>query len=126
MINTIYNLPDINLYGGESETLYFDLRTPSGNIFDARNCTASFALTHYANKNGQPLLVKTTGECDITEDSDGIKSVVRVILNAQDTLKLCGRYVYQLSLYDESEKKYDIPGQGILNVTRNINTAFIK
>lgn len=121
MINKIYNLPEIYFIGGETQTLLFNLCTVGGNDFDASNCKVEFALIHYANKNGIPLLVKSA---EILEGKNGIMNVASIDMTPDDTLELSGRYVYQLSICD-AYNNAEIPGQGIIQITRNIHPEFI-
>lgn len=121
MINPIYNLPDISFIGGESQTFLFNLLTIAGNSFNAENCEVGFALVNYANKNGMPILTKTAS---IIEGENGIMSIASVELLPEDTIYLYGRYVYQLTICDLYDKT-EIPGQGIIDITRNIHPEFI-
>lgn len=121
MINPIYNLPQLDFIGGESQTFLFNLLTATGNTFDANGCTVEFSIVNYANKNGIPILIKPAV---IQLGQDGVPNIAEVNLLSGDTVFLFGRYIYQLSIkdtYDETE----VPGQGILNITRNIHQSFV-
>ncbi len=122
MIHAIYTLPEMSFVGGESQTLMFNLFTIDGNDFDAGECEVGFALVHYSNKNGIPILTK---KAEIWEGNNGVMNTARVDLTSEDTLDLYGRYVYQLTVND-SFGNTEIPGQGIIDITRNIHPNFIK
>jgi len=121
MINPIYNLPDIRFIGGESQVFLFTLLTPKGYDFDASDCTVKFAIINYSNKNGKPLLIK---DAEILKGLNGIMNIASVELLPEDTVYLSGRFVYQLSIADAYDNT-EIPGQGIVDVTRNIHQDFV-
>ncbi len=120
MIISIYNLPEISFIGGESEKFAFNLHTITGRDFDATDCEAGFAIINYINKNGEAILKK---DATIEEGESGYNSVVVVELEQADTISLHGRYIYQLTLTN-AEGKTEIPGQGIIDITRNIHPEF--
>ena len=122
MILPIYTLPEISFVGGESQVFLFNMRTMSGNDFDGTNCSVGFALIHYANKNSAPLLVK---EAELKIGDNGFLNIASIHLSPSDTVGLYGRFVYQITIND-SEGFTEIPGQGIINITRNIHPLFIS
>ncbi len=122
MIISIYNLPEISFIGGESETFAFNLHTITGADFDATGCEAGFAIINYVNKNGEAILKKNA---TIEMGDDGFMSVVVVELEQADTIDLHGRYIYQITLVND-EGRTEIPGQGIIDITRNIHPEFIS
>lgn len=121
MIHAIYTLPEIAFVGGESQILLFNLYTISGNDFDASECKVGFAVIHYANKNGMPVLTK---DADILMGKNGVMNIASVDIYPEDTLDLYGRYVYQLTITD-AYNNTEIPGQGLIDITRNIHPEFI-
>ena len=122
MVNSIYTLPELSFIGGESQTLLFNLLTLSGTDFDASGCNVGFAVIHYANKNGLPILTK---EVEIVEGKNGVMNIAQVDIEPEDTIGLYGRYVYQITVVDYYGVT-EIPGQGIINITRNIHPDFIN
>ena len=122
MIHANYTLPEIDFIGGESQDLFFNLLTISGNEFDASNCSVGFAIIHYANKNGVPILTK---DVKILPSTSGVMNTAHVELLPSDTIDLYGRVVYQITISD-SVGNTEIPGQGIIDITRNIHPAFIS
>ena len=123
ILNPQYSLPDIHFVGGESQKFLFHLKTQGGSDFNAEHCTAGFAIISYANKHGEPIITK---DADITLGTDGVMNVVVVKLEPEDTMHLYGRYIYQLTITDSIDKVTDIPGQGIIDISRNIHKDFIK
>lgn len=118
MINPIYNLPKINLVGGSSERFLFTLLTLGGYDFDVTSCGASFSLINFTNKNGVPILMR---EMDVVDGKNGVKNVVSVSLEPDDTFKLYGRYIYQITITDLYNSATEIPGQGLIDIIRNID-----
>ncbi len=123
MINDIYNLPTYSFVGGESQTFTFNLRTKANLSYDAESCSMSFALINYSTKTGSPVLTKNFL---LSTDSNGSKSIATVTLDPMDTVDLYGSYVYQITIWDMSCDKTEIPGQGIMKITRNIHKDYIK
>lgn len=121
MIHAIYTLPEISFVGGESQTLLFNLLTLSGNDYDASECKVGFAVIHYTNKNGVPILTK---DAEIKIGNNGIMNIAIVDLLPEDTIDLYGRFVYQITISDPAGFT-EIPGQGLIDITRNIHPEFI-
>ena len=124
MINPIYNLPEISFVGSESQMFLFHLYTLSGTPYDASKCTLGFAIINYINKNDEPLLVKKSPDIEIKTGDEGVNNVAVVTLLPEDTVAFQGRYIYQISVRDQVDET-EIPGQGIINITRNIHKPFI-
>lgn len=117
----VYGLPDITIYAGETDTLYFNLVNEDGKPFDAADtCLANFAFIEYHNKQNEPIVDRDVA---VTYDNANRDNVVIVKLKVEDTLDCFGKYVYQLSL-KSTAGDLDISGQGILNIKRNINKRF--
>lgn len=126
MLNPVYNLPEIHFVGGESQHFLFNLLTASGYEYDATNCEVGFAIINYTNKNGSPIITKNA---TIIDGANGVKNVAEVKLAPTDTLYLYGRYIYQITVNGKDSsggKISEIPGQGIIDITRNIHTEYVK
>ena len=117
MVNNIYILPQEDLVGGESREFQFRLYTQNGVPFSIHEGSAYFALINYSNKSGAPILSKS---CSTTVGPEGVENTVAVELHSQETLELFGKYIYQVTIIDRYGEA-EIPGQGILHITRNIN-----
>lgn len=117
----VYGLPDITIFAGETDTLYFNLVHEDGTPFDAADtCLANFAFVEYHNKQSEPIVDR---DAAVTYDSENRDNIVIVKLAVDDTLDCCGKYIYQLSLKSMTGD-LDVSGQGILNIKRNINKRF--
>jgi len=121
VLNPIYNLPVLDFVAGESQTFFFHLLTPKGAPFDASLCNVAFAIINYTNKTGTPLVIKNA---TILVGVSGVPNIASIELEPEDTVHFYGRYVYQLSVQD-MDGYTEIPGLGILNITKNIHQAFI-
>ena len=121
MVNPIYNLQTLDFVAGETQSLFFHLLTNAGSPFDANGCDVSFAIINYTNKTGVPIVVKGT---KVLMGTEGIPNIVNVELEPEDTVHLYSRYVYQLSIRD-AYGETEIPGQGLINIAKNIHQAFI-
>lgn len=118
MQTNIYTLPELTFVGGKTQELNFRLKRPDGTPYNARACTANFAICNYSNKTGTPF-VSITPEFR-TEESGGVINILHIDLPATDTLELFGKYIYQITIIDDNGN-VEIPNQGIMNITRNIN-----
>lgn len=119
-----YTLPTIDFVAGETQDLVFRVyfyknRRP----FSMTGCTSNFAIVSFTNKMGKPILTKPME--DIFNDDGTINNVLTVTLEPQETVDLCGKYIYQIQIKDVSGN-VEIPKQGILYITNNINKGFIR
>lgn len=119
-----YVLPTIDFVGGETQDLLFHTYFYSGNQpFDMTGCTCNFSVVNFLNRMGEPIISKSM---TVTSDpTTGVNSALSVKLSAQDTAGLHGKYVYQISIKD-SEGDVEIPKQGFLLVSNNINKSFVS
>lgn len=119
-----YTLPTIDFVGGETQdfmfnTYFYKNRRP----FSLTGCTANFAIVSFTNKMGKPILTKPMEA--IFNDDGTINNVLIVTLDPEDTVELCGKYIYQIQIRD-IDGDVEIPKQGLLYITNNINRGFIK
>jgi hypothetical protein len=108
---------------GETVPIVFQCRTPGplSQPWNAQGCTVELAVTHYGNKHGTPVLHKP-GEL-IQEGA--LWSAAVVELEAEETVDWFGKYVYQVMIRD-TNNDVEIPGEGFIFVTRNINKQFVS
>lgn len=121
-----YTLPKIDFVGGSTQDLIFHSFFYSNKRpFDLSDCTANFSIINFLNKYSTPILSK---EMQITSgDLDGGKRVpnlLKVTLLPCETYGLHGKFIYQISV-KESTTQVDIPNQGIIFITNNINKGYI-
>lgn len=121
-----YKLPDIDFVGGSTQEFAFHCYHYKGKRpLDMSFSTAEFAIIDYVNKNGAPLVVK---QMDVLEGTakDGLEyNVLAVKLDAADTVKLAGKFIYQISIKDR-DGAVEIPSQGIIQITNNIDKPFVR
>lgn len=122
MKNQTYDLPKVKFVGGETINLRFNLTTTHGYSFDAADCTTALAIVEFNNPNGRPIF-----ELDgsITADPSGVNSVVAFEIPSNKTIHLSGRYIYQITI-KTANGKHSIPGQGYMDITKNIHPDFIS
>jgi len=121
MQTKIYNLPEISFVGGESRDFRFKLFTDSGKVFNASGATANFSVVNSLNRTGDPLISRTM---NIIADEDEIMSTLSLTLLPAETVNLFGKYIYQITIEDMSGEM-EIPSQGILRITNNIDKGII-
>lgn len=121
MQTCIYTLPEISFVGGETQELRFNLKNKNGTAFDAAGSSSNFSICNYSNKVGTPLLSYTP---TLFADEQGVSSILVVEIPKADTATLSGKYIYQITIIDLNGDS-EIPDQGIMNITRNINQSFV-
>lgn len=121
-----YTLPAIDFVGGSTQDLvfhcYFYLNKQP---FDLSSCTANFSLINFVNKNGEPLVSKQMTIRAESDDEGAIQNILTVTLTPSDTVKLAGKYIYQITIKDVSGE-VDIPNQGTIHIVNNINKSFVR
>ena len=77
----------------------------------------------FLDKTGTPILTK---EMDVRFDNTGaVNNVLTVTLAPTETVDLSGKYIYEIQIKD-IDGDVEIPKQGILYITNNINKSFIR
>lgn len=122
MQTNIYTLPELTFVGGKTQELRFNLKDTNGEPYNASGSTVNFSICDYSYKTGAPLLSLTP---TLMADENGIADLLYVTIAPEDTLNLFGKYIYQITIIDISGR-VEIPNQGIMNITKNINTGFIS
>lgn len=119
-----YTLPTIDFVGGETQDLAFNVYFyKDKKPFSLTGCTCNFSIVSFTNKMGVPILSKEMK--GIYNDEVTADNVLTVTLTPTETVELFGKYIYQIIIRD-IEGDVEIPKQGILYVTNNINKNFIK
>lgn len=117
-----YSLPTIDFVGGETQELMFHVYFPTGtgNVpFPVTHCTARFAVVNFLNKSGDPVI----GPLTMTQKTggDGYTNLLYVKIPASLTVDLEGKFIYQITINEQDTGDTDIPRQGIMLITRNID-----
>lgn len=119
-----YTLPTIDFVGGETQDLSFNVYFyKNGKPFSLTGCTSNFAIVSFNNKGGAPILNKQMDS--IFNEAGTSNNVLVVTLEPTETVDLYGKYIYQITIRD-IDGDVEIPKQGILYVTNNINKSFIS
>lgn len=124
MRHDIYTMPEIIFVSGQSNTLRWRLFTPAKLPFNAEGCTGNFSVVDYSDKTGDPLISKPLTFV-IGDDETKVKNIAVVELSPDDTLGLYGKYIYQITIRDV-DGEVEIPNQGFLLISHNINESFLK
>lgn len=121
---TPYTLPTIDFVGGETQDLAFNIYFYANKRpYSLSGCTANFSIVSFRNRIGTPILTKEMGVAFNTEGT--INNVLTVTLSPEETVDLFGKYIYEIQMRD-IDGDVEIPKQGILYVTNNINKGFIR
>ena len=119
-----YTLPTIDFVGGETQDLVFNLFFyKNKRPFSTTGVSANFAIVSFTNKMGTPILTKPMEGA--FNDEGTINNVLTVTLEPSETVGLNGKYIYQIQIRD-IDGDVEIPKQGILYITNNINKNFIR
>ena len=124
MRHDIYTLPEVVFVSGQSNTLRWRLYTQAKVPFNADGCTGNFAVVDYSDKTGETLISKAL-TFSVGDDETGVKNVASVDLEPKDTLGMRGKYIYQITIRD-IDGEAEIPNQGFLLISHNINESFLK
>lgn len=122
-----YTLPTLDFVGGSTQILSFSLYfRVEGVPFDASECEAEFAIVNINNKKSTLLRKAMVIEPGSDEtDGEAAENVISVTLDPADTVELDGKYIYQITIKD-GYGGVDIPNQGIMFITNNIDKNYIR
>ena len=117
-----YILPTIDFVGGETQDLAFNVYFYNGKKpFSLTGCDCNFSIVSFTNKMGAPILSKPM---DVIYNDEGtFNNVLAVTLEPSETVDLYGKYIYQIIIKD-IDGDIEVPKQGILYITNNINKSF--
>ena len=119
-----YTLPTIDFVGGETQDLSFNVYFYKNHRpFSLTGCTSNFSIVSFNNRAGAPILDKQMEA--IFNEAGTSNNVLIVTLNPTETVDLSGKYIYQITIRD-IDGDVEIPKQGILYITNNINKGFIR
>ena len=121
-----YTLPTITMTGGGLKNLYFHIYDKaSGNVALVDGCTARFSIVNCASRlGGEKLTTVLQKELEVVSgDNDG--NVLRLKLDASDTVHLNGKYIYQIWVIGKDGIPEE-PQQGELYVKRNTDPDYIS
>lgn len=124
MRHDIYTMPTIPFVAGQSKTLQWRLLTESRRPFNAEGCIGNFAVVDYSDKTSDPIISKPL-TFRIGDDVTKFKSIASVDLTPNDTIGLFGKYIYQIIIRDV-DGEAEIPNQGFLLISHNINEGFLR
>lgn len=119
-----FELPTISFVGGETQDFIFHIyHTNSNRPHSLGGCSCNFAIVNHVNRHGAPLLSEPMS---ISYDEElATDNILSITLNSLDTVDLEGKYIYQITIKD-SDGRAEIPKQGYLYITNNINKEFTK
>ena len=119
-----YTLPTISFVGGETQDLAFHTYFYKNmKPYDLTECISNFSVVSYTNKHGAPLLTKPMTA--VLNDEGNCHNILTVTLQPKETIDLYGKYIYQIQIKDIGGD-IEIPKQGILYISNNINKDFVK
>lgn len=116
-----YTLPQAEFVGGSTQDFAFRCyhHGKTGRPMDMSGADVCFSIIDYANRHGDPIVHKTME----ARMGDGTYNVLFVTIPPEDTVNLCGKYIYQITIQD-GDGTVEIPNQGLLYITNNIHKKF--
>ena len=119
-----YELPTITFVGWETRDLAFHIYHYIGKRpYSLSECECTFSLVNFTTKGGKPILSK---EMTVIYDETGtIDNVLTVTLESLESVNLFGKYIYQITIQDR-DGEVEIPSQGIMYITNNIDKGIIR
>ena len=122
MKTQIYTLPDWDFVGGETQKRSLTLQQQSGVPYDLPGSSAHIAIVEFVNPHSAAVLTK---DLAVTDDMDGNTCIVKLTLSPAETVKLAGKYIYQVTVKDANGNT-SIPQKGIMHIERNIDRSWIS
>lgn len=119
MITRRDTLPDWEFTGGETQEYEFTLRSEDGGYYDVPKATASLAVAEFIN----PQVVVLTKEVTVAANSNKYNCLVTFTLDPEDTVDLCGKYIYQITL-KTTDGTISVPQRGRMYIIQNIDKSF--
>ena len=116
-----YTLPEWKFIGGETQTRIFTLYKMGGSVaYDIPSASVELSIVDFVHPKSAPT---SLGVTEIQRDDNGVFCNVYVKLSPIDTVNLSGKFIYQLSIKDESGNVSIL--KGIMYISENIDKSFI-
>lgn len=112
----------IEMVGGSMRTFTFNITDRLGAPFRLGAYSARFALVNIINRSMSPVLTKEMEM--VREESGKPTNVLTVTLDAADTYRLRGKYIYQITIVNPTGEA-DVPHQGEIIIHENIDKSVI-
>lgn len=87
-------LPEFSMTGGESKNITIPIYNKSGKQIDVSGMSARLAISDYVNIGMEPLVIK---DCEVRPDGGDAFAVLFVALDPEDTVRLSGKFIYQVT-----------------------------
>ncbi len=116
-------LPSLAFVAGGTQNLQFNaFRLFDKRPFDLGGCICNFSVTSCNNRTGKPLISKQMTVTNL--GGSAYDNILRVSLTPVETARFNGKYIYQITITDAMGET-EIPGQGALYVSANIDKAVL-
>lgn len=120
MFSDQITLPQESIIAGTNRNIVFYLYTEDmRRQIDATGMIARFSLTDYINPSDTPIFTK---DCVIITPEGESLAIITATLNRSDTLNLCGKYIYQVTINDLGNVQVL---KGIMNIANNFDKTNI-
>ena len=110
-------LQPYKMVAGERRTITVPVYNSAGNQIDMAGMTARLAISDMINLDSLPFVTKA---CAVQAQDGSDYSVLKVSLDPEDTLELCGQYIYQITITGDDS------GPGVLRGLITIHANYDK
>lgn len=117
-----FPLPPLYLMAGQTVTFNWVLYDKDKEPVDALEFSGNFSVVSDTDRLADPILSKSITFA--LDDDSGDYNIATVDLDPEETVSWYGRYLYQLTFIN-GDGEVEIPGQGTIDVVRNINQSVI-
>ena len=117
-----FQLPALHLVAGQTVTFNWNLYDKDKEAINAIEFSGTFSVVSYKDRLADPILSKSM--TFTSDDDSGDYNIATVDLDPEETVSWYGRYLYQLTFIN-GDGEIEIPGQGTIDVVRNIDQSII-
>ena len=106
-----YALPPWEFVRGEAKEQRITLRHTDGSLYELGTVTVSMDIGDFVNRHMTPVY---TREQEIVEDENGTSCILKLVLDANVTEKLSGKYLYVVTITDAASNTVKLRGPMIV------------
>lgn len=116
-----HTLPDYAMNAGEAKKLSIPIYNSANHQIDMTGMAARFAISDPINQDSEPFVIQ---DCTVVLPDGASCAILSVELAPEDTVNLCGQYIYQVTVKNAEGR----PGilKGVLTIAANYDKAAIS
>ena len=94
-----YALPPWEFVQGEAKEQQITLRHTDGSLYELGEVTVQMDIGDFVNRNMSPVY---SGEQEVIQDNNGVRCILKLVLDEKITSKLSGKYLYVATIADQA------------------------